>query len=255
MKKFITNKTTLFALGILFVIALWFLLSACFDVNQGIFPSPIDTFKRFGELLIDPYSYQCLGHTFLRMIIGFALSFVLALITGILAGNHDELYTFLKPLMTVIKSLPTVALVFLFIVLVTPRDAPIFVVIVICYPILFESVSGGIRKVNHQLDYAARIDGANYLKRILFIKLPLSIPYIIVGIVSSFSLSFKLEIMAEVLTGYTRNGLGSVIRYYHQNYPEDMTIIFAYSLFAIILMLLISLLETIVKQKINKQDN
>ena len=233
MRKFISNKFTLFALGIIFVIALWFVLSLCFDTNGGIFPSPIDTFARFGTLLAEPYSYQCLGYTFLRMLIGFSISFLLALVIGIFAGNHEPLYEFLKPLMTVIKSIPTVALVFLFVVLLAPKDAPILVVIVIC----------------------ARVDGARYFKRVLFIKLPLSISYIIVGIVSSFSLSFKIEIMAEVITGYTRNGLGSVIHYVQQEDPTNLTGVFAYALFAIIFMLLLSLLETIIKQAINKQNN
>ena len=253
MKKFIINKFTLFALGILFVIALWFIISLCFDINNGIFPSPVSTFKEFGQLLIEPYSYECLGYTFLRMLIGFSVSFLIALIVGTFAGNHAWLYDFLKPLMTVIKSIPTVALVFLFIVVVTPRNAPIFVVIIICFPILYEAIAGGIRKVDEQVIYASRVDGAHYLKRVLFIKLPLSFSYIVVGVVSSFSLSFKLEIMAEVLTGYTRNGLGSVIHYVQQADPTDMTSVFAYSLFAIIFMLLITLLETIVKQTVQKQ--
>ena len=254
MRKFISNKFTLFALGIIFVIALWFVLSLCFDTNGGIFPSPIDTFAKFGELLAEPYSYQCLGYTFLRMLIGFSISFLLALVVGIFAGNHQHLYEFLKPLMTVIKSIPTVALVFLFVVLLAPKDAPILVVIVICFPILYEAVAGGIKKVDPQLVQAARVDGASYLKRVLFIKLPLSISYIIVGIVSSFSLSFKIEIMAEVITGYTRNGLGSVIHYVQQEDPTNLTGVFAYALFAIIFMLLFSLLETIIKQSIKKQN-
>lgn len=253
MKKFITNKTTLFILGTIFVIALWFLLSLIFDINEGIFPSPIATFKEFANLLGDAYSYKCLGFTFLRMIIGFVISFMLALIVGILAGNHSWLYEFLKPTMTVIKSIPTVALVFLFIVIVAPKNAPILVVFVICFPILYEAVAGGIKKVDPQINYAARVDGAGYLKRVLSIKLPLSMPFIIVGVVSSFSLSFKLEIMAEVLTGYTSNGLGSVIRAAKNDNPTDMTLVFAYSLFAIIFMLLITYLETVVKHKVIKE--
>ena len=132
MKKFISNKFTLFALGILFVVALWFVISLCFDTNGGIFPSPIETSAQFGELLKDSYSYKCLGYTFLRMLIGFSISFLAALIVGIFAGNHQEVYDFLKPLMVVVKSIPTVALVFLFVVMVTPKNAPIFVVIIIC---------------------------------------------------------------------------------------------------------------------------
>ena len=248
MKKFISNKFVLFALGIIFVIALWFVLSLCFDTNGGIFPSPIETFKEFGVLLADPYSYKCLGYTFVRMLIGFSVSFIIALILGIFAGNHDWLYQFLKPLMTVIKSVPTVAVVFLFVVMVTPRNAPIFVVIIICFPILYEAVAGGIKKVDIELVQASQVDGANYFARVLFIKLPLSIPYIVVGVVSSFSLSFKIEIMAEVITGYTRNGLGSVIHYTQQADPTNLSGVFAYSLFAIIFMLLITLLEQVVRQ-------
>ena len=255
MRKFISNKFTLFALGILFVIALWFIISLCFDTNGGIFPSPIDTFSKFGELLGDPYSYKCLGYTFLRMLVGFFISFLAALIVGIFAGNHQEVYDFLKPLMVVIKSIPTVALVFLFVVLVAPKNAPIFVVIVICFPILYEAVAGGIRKVDTDVVQASEVDGASYFARVLFIKLPLSFPYIMVGVASSFSLSFKLEIMAEVITGYTRNGLGSVIHYVQQEDPTNLVGVFAYSLFAIIFMLLISLLEQVIKQIFKKSNN
>jgi len=255
MKRFISNKFTLFTLGIAFVIALWFVISLCFDINSGIFPSPIETFREFGSLLIDPYSYQCLGYTFLRMVIGFAISFLCALVIGILAGNHQAFYTFLKPLMTVIKSIPTVALVFLFVVTVTPRNAPIFVVIIICFPILYEAVAGGIKKVDPQLVEAADVDGAGYFRKIFAIKLPLSISYIIVGVVSSFSLSFKIEIMAEVLTGYTRNGLGSVIHFVQQEDPTNLTGVFAYSLFAIIFMLLITLIEQIIRQVFKKEND
>ena len=216
MRKFISNKFTLFALGILFVIALWIILSLCFDTNGGIFPSPINTFARFTE---------------------------------------QPLYDFLKPLMTVIKSIPTVALVFLFVVLLTPKDAPILVVIVICFPILYEAVANGIRKVDPQVVQAARVDGARYFKRVLVIKLPLAISYVIVGVVSSFSLSFKIEIMAEVITGTTSHGLGSVIHFVQQEDPTELTSVFAYSLFAIIFMLLFTLLEQIIKQVLIKQKD
>ena len=254
MKRFITNKFVLFALGTIFVILLWVLASLLFDKNGAIFPNPILTMEKFGVILADPYTYKCLGYTFLRMLAGFGLSFALALIFGVLAGNNINVYQFFKPLMVVIKSVPTVALVFLFLVLITPKDAPIFVVFVICFPILYEGVVGGIRNVNKDLIEASKVDGANYVKSTWYIKLPLAIPYIIVSIVSSFALSFKIEIMAEVITGYTRNGLGSVIHYTQVEDPTNMAGIFAYSLLAIIIMLLVSLLEEIVKHILKKRN-
>ena len=156
--------------------------------------------------------------------------------------------------MVVIKSIPTVALVFLFIVLIAPKNAPIFVVFVICFPILYEGIAGGIKNVDQDMIDAASVDGANYLKRTLFIKLPLAVPTIIISIVSSFALSFKIEIMAEVITGYTKNGLGSVIHYTQVSDPSDLTGIFAYSLFAIIIMLLVTLLEEVIKQLLKRKN-
>ena len=254
MKKFISNKFVLFFLGVIFVIALWIMLSLLFDKNGMIFPSPVLTFKEFFILLGESTTYKNLGFTFLRMLMGFVLSFVGALILGILAGNHPHLYQFLKPLMTVIKSIPTVVLLFLFIVLIAPKNAPIFLVFVVCFPILYEGVAGGIRNVDQEMIDSAKVDGANYFRTTTRIKLPLAVPYIIVGLVSSFALSFKIEIMAEVITGTTTNGLGAAISFLKKDDPTNMPIIFAYSLFAIILMLLVSLLEEVIKQILKKKN-
>ena len=254
MKRFISNKFVLFTLGTLFVILLWVICSLLFDKNGSIFPNPLLTMEKFGLILTEAYTYQCLGFTFLRMLIGFSISFVVALLFGILAGNNENVYQFFKPLMVVIKSVPTVALVFLFIVLVAPKNAPILVVFVVCFPILYEGVVGGIKNVNKDLIEASKVDGADYIESTIFIKIPLAIPYIIVGMVSSFALSFKIEIMAEVITGYTRNGLGSVIHFTQVDDPTNMAGIFAYALLAIIIMLLVSLLEEIIKHILKKKN-
>ena len=253
MKKFISNKFVLFLGGTLFVLLLWFLISLIFDRQGGIFPSPILVFEKFFELLGQSYTYACLGYTLARMLLGFISSFIVAIVIGIISGNHPNVYQFLKPLMVTLKSIPTVALVFLFIILVAPKHAPILVVSLICFPILYEGVANGILHVDKQVIDSSRVDGAGYFKRTAFIKLPLALPYIIVGMVSSFALSFKIEIMAEVMTGYTKNGLGSVIQYEQKADPTNMVSIFAYALFAVVIMLLVSLVEEIVKQVLKRR--
>ena len=254
MKRIISNKFLLFGLGVVFVLGIWFLLSLAFDINTTILPSPIPTFNEFFSLLGKKSMYISLGYTVLRVFLGFLFSFILAIILGTFAGNHPALYHFLKPLMTVIKSIPTVALVFLFITLITPRNTPIFVVIVICLPILYEGVVGGVKNVPSQINEASRVDGAHYFKRTLFIKLPLAIPYVLVAIASSFSLSFKIEIMAEVVAGLTKNGLGSAITAARSEDPTTLTGVFACSLFAILFMLIVTLLEEVIK-KFFKREN
>ena len=63
--------------------------------------------------------------------------------------------------MSILKSVPTAAVVFLFVVLVSPRQAPILVTMLISFPILFEAISSGIKNVPEGPIQAAKIDGAN----------------------------------------------------------------------------------------------
>ena len=246
MKKFITNKYIVYALGTVLVFLIWTILSISFDANNMIFPSPIATIKEVGELLKKSYTYTCLSYTLKRMVYGFLLSLILAVIFSILASNFNVLYDLFKPLMTVIKAIPTVTITYLLIVIIAPKNAPTFVVSVISFPILYEAFTTGLKNIDREVIEASQIDGASFFIKLIKIKFPLAVSYFLVGIASSFALSFKIEIMAEVLTGYTRNGVGSSIAAF-LNSASDLTSVFAYSFIIIIIVLLFSILSEIIK--------
>ena len=248
MKKFITNKYVLTILGCFLFLGIWLLISAIVGDTTMEFPDPWSTIVKTGEILSHKYIYSCIGWTMLRMIIGFVIALISALIIGTLAGNFPVIRHILRPCIVALKSIPTAALVFLFLIISGARYAPIYIVILISFPILYDAIVAGISNVPKEIIDAMRIDSGNHLTNILRIKLPLSIPYLLVGIASSFALSFKIEIMAEIITGDTRNGLGSAILAVQKNDPSNMVPIFAYSLIAIVFILLISFFEDIIKK-------
>ena len=252
MKKFITNKYVLTILGCLLFLLIWIIISLAVNETTMIFPDPLSTVIEAGKILSNSYVYECLLWTMLRMVIGFSASFIAALIFGLLAGHFPYLKTILNPTIVALKSIPTAALVFLFLVIVKARYAPIFIVILISFPILYESIAAGINNIPEDILDATRVDGSRAMNTVLKIRLPLSIPYIIVGIASSFALSFKIEIMAEIITGDTRSGLGSAISAAQKNDPSNMVPIFAYSLIAIIFILIVTLIEDIATKKVKK---
>lgn len=217
-----------------------------------IFPDPFVTIKQSIKILSKSYVYKCLGSSLLRMLIGFTISFLLAMISGVIAGCNQNIKKFFKPTIIALKSIPTATLLFLFLVLVGAKYAPIFIVILISYPILYESFVGGIENIDENIINALKLDGENSLKNIVKVKIPLAIPYVLVGIASSFALSFKIEIMAEILTGDTKEGLGAAILAAQKNDPTNMIPIFAYSLIAIIFILIIDLIANFVKKRANK---
>lgn len=204
-----------------------------------VFPGPFSTFKEMIVLLGRSYTYKCIGQSLLRMTIGFFAALLLALIIGTLSGEVRIIEELLKPTLTALKTIPTASVVFLFIILSGARIAPIYIVVLIAFPILYEGVVGGIKNIDKDVIEASEVCGANLFTRIFSISLPLAKPYIIVSILSSLSLSFKIEIMSEVITGSTYPGLGSAISTCRKIEPANMVPIFAYSLIAIIISLVI----------------
>lgn len=251
-KKFITNKYVLTILGCILFFLIWLIISLAVGETTMIFPDPFSTIKESFSILSKDYVYKCLGWTMLRMVIGFTVSFILAMVFGVLAGHFPSLKTIFNPTIIALKSIPTAALVFLFLVISGARYAPIYVVILISFPILYEAIAAGVNNIPDEIIDATRVDGSRSLTTALKIRLPLSIPYILVGIASSFALSFKIEIMAEIITGDTRHGLGSAISAAQKNDPTNMVPIFAYSLIVIIFILLVTVVEDLVSKKVKK---
>ncbi len=241
MRKFSTNNPLLYTLGVVFIFVLWFLIALSQGQGNLIFPTPWATFASLFELLGNAFIWQSIGMSLLRSLEGFAISFGLALVFGALAGEFKPLQPFFRPLILVLKSAPTAAFVFLFLFLSGSTNAPIWIVVLLAFPILYESVVSGINAVPQQLLWASRVDQAGRLRSIIAIKVPLATPFILLGLVNSFALSFKTEIMAEIVTGSTNAGLGGAIRMFRNMDPSDLTPIFAIALIAIILVLLFDL--------------
>ena len=237
--------------GILFIFALWIFISlVIIKDNEMLFPTPWATFSYLFEILKIKNTYLNILHSFIRMIIGYGISIILALILGTISGLIIPFRKLLNPTIVMLKSIPTACLLFLFIVLVGFKDAPIFVVILVSFPILYDSVVGGLDNISTNLADALKLDGGDKLQNIFKVRLPLASNFIMVGIISSFSLAFKVEIMSEILAGSTSYGIGSRIKQIQAN-EVSLTGIFAWALIAIILMIIVDYIIRLLKRKLN----
>ncbi len=193
-------------------------------------------------------TYVRIGWTLLRTLEGFGIALGAALLIGILAGLIKKIQIVLRPLMIVFKSAPTAAFVFLFFVLFTGKNAPIAVVVLLAFPILYEAVIAGFNNIPQEIEDSLRVDSNGRTLGVLRVKIPIAMPYFMVGLASSFALSLKTEIMAEIITGSTNPGLGTAIYAYRIIDASDLTPIFAIALIAIIIILIVDLLGFLVKK-------
>ena len=252
MKKFISNKYILYTLGIILFFIIWWMISLIVNKPVSVFPDPIRTIKESFTVLQTTYFYKSLGMSLLKMLIGFIIALLIALLLGIPAGYNENIHKVLSPTMTILKAIPTAALVLLFLVLIGAKNAPIIIVVLISFPILYESIVGGITNVDKEVKEAASIETQNILQNIFLVRLPLAMPTILVGISSSFALSFKIEIMAEIVSGDTSYGLGTAIALKQTQNASNMVPVFAYAFLAIVLMLIVTALGSLVKKLLTK---
>lgn len=258
MKNKLENKKYLkplyIVLGIGFVFLLWWVVSLIVKATLlKTFPGPQDALPLFISLASEARTWLSLGATLLRLLISFTIAFVVGSLLGMIAGIYQRFESFMKPLIITLRTLPTAAVILILIVLVKPLIAPIVIVFLIIFPLSYEAMVSGFKNVDKELKEAAKIDGASRFQIMFKVSLPLSAPYILLGVVSSLGLGMKVAIMSEIITGSSSiNGLGLLI---HLAYREaDITRIVALSIYAVILIGLIDLMMFIAKKIISKKN-
>ena len=246
--KRIINKYTLTILGIGLFFLIWYLIFILAGSNIDIFPDPISTIKEAFSYFGRPYIYKCIWGSFYRMLIGFSAASVLGIAVGMVVGNFIKIKYVFNPTIIALRSIPTAALVFLLLVLVGFKNASMYIVMVIVFPMVYEATVSGYQNIDKYVLDAMRVDSGNGFVNNFKIKLPLSFPYIAVGLTTSFALSFKIEIMAEVITSSSKTyGLGRAIAVAFANQSNGLVSTFAYAFIAILVMMIVSLLIWIIK--------
>ena len=197
-------------------------------------------------------TYERIGWTMLRTLEGFTIALLGAALLGLLGATIKPFQVVLRPTMIVFKSAPTAAFVFLFFVLFGGKEAPIFVVSLLALPILYESIVAGFNNIPVEIEDSLKVDSGKNIRGLFKVKIPIAMPFFMVGLASSFALSLKTEIMAENITGSTNMGLGTAIHAYRIIDAGDLTPIFAIALIAIIIILIVDLIGFFVKKHFQK---
>ncbi len=210
--------------GIVFIFLLWWILHLA--LHTTLLPGPWETFCYLGNMLLEGSTWLAIWNTVYRLIISFVISFILGLILGIISGIWEQVYLFLRPLVTILRTVPTAAVIYILIVLTRVEAAIYIICCLLIFPLIYEAVYSGIHSIDDDVYNSLRLDGRVYRPRAIWsVFLPLSRPYISLGVVQSIGLGMKVCIMAEILCGNPRiKGLGRLI-YYASQYVNMKEII------------------------------
>ena len=237
IKKLTQNQKTavtsavypIFSLALIF--ALW-AITAAHTGSDLLIPSIGKTFEGLGALLSDKATYVDIAATLLRALRGFVLSFAIALALSVAAAFLKPFAKILAPMIAVMRSTPTMSVILLCLLWTNTQIAPVFVTVLIIFPLLYTAFYSAITGVDKKLTDMAKVYRVPFATRLFKLYIPSALPTVFSAVRSTLSLTVKLTIAAEVLA-QTKNSIGVDMQLANL-YLETPTLI-AWTLVAIVL--------------------
>lgn len=179
-------------------------------MNPNFMPSPYDIVLTMIQYIKDGTFFSSIGSSMERVLKGFFLGSVIAMVLGYMMAKHPVLENILDPIFSAVGSIPTYAFMPLFIIWfgIGEKTKIIIIVFSTALPLLTYIIQG-IKSVDPILIRSAMSLGANGLQVFTNVIIKSAMPHVLTGMEISLGLTFSALIVAEMMGA--DSGLGYII--------------------------------------------
>ena len=224
------------------VLGMWAIVAAVKALPLG-FPSVGEIFRALGQLLGSGAKWLAIGNTLGRIIAAFLLSAAFGVALAVLGQAWLPVRKFMRPVVTVLQSAPTMAVILLAVVWLDDSEVPLLVGFLVCFPLLYNTCCDALDSVDGELLEMAKVYGVRKRDRLTGIYIPTMFPVFVDGSRSAVSLCVKVVIAAEVLAQTTRS-IG--VEMQRESVMFEIADLLAWTVVAIVLSFLMEGLVTLV---------
>lgn len=196
------------ALGLLIVIAVWWLATIVFDIPTFFLPAPPDIVKAF--LTLPDYLLEQAWVTLAETLMGFGVAAVGGMAIAVVLSGSDLVQRATLPLLVAVNSIPKLALAPLLLLWLGFGQFPrvVMVILISFFPIVVAGMAG-LSSTPADLNEVARSLSASKWQHFIKFRFPWAIPQIFVGLKVAVSLAVVGAVVAEFQGA--GQGLGFVI--------------------------------------------
>jgi sulfonate transport system permease protein len=214
------------------LVAAWAISTSAGLIPPSILPSPAVLGTTIAQLWTEQDLLHQIGVSLTRAVVGGAFGVVLGLVLGVTAGLFrlgEELF---DALMQMLRTIPFLALVPLFIVWFGIDETPKLFLIALAttFP-MYLNTYAGVRNVDRKVIEAARAFGLQGPRLIREVVLPLALPSILTGLRFALGISVLVLIAAEQIN--TSSGLGYLLNT-AQLYQQVDVILICIAIYAVL---------------------
>jgi NitT/TauT family transport system permease protein len=184
-------------------------------------PAPTEVAAAVGDLISSPKFGAHVGNSIRRILIGYSIAAVLAVVAGLLIGRFRIAAQSLMPPLEVLRPIPAVAWIPIAILLFASAEhSMIFITFIgAFFPILLNTIHG-VETLDRRLVSASISLGARPLDVFREVILPGAAPSIVTGLSIGMGTSWFSLVTAEMISGQYGIGYYTWEAYTLQNYPN-----------------------------------
>ncbi len=200
------------AFSCLSVVAIWiaWLIAYVCIRNDYIFPSFWDVIKEMGKQFVSAVFWTAFLHTLLRTLVSFAVSLVLGIVLALLSEFFGWIRAFIAPVVTALRTLPTMAVILILLIWTNPLVAPAVVTVLVLFPAVYAASIAAFDGIGGEYESLCQAYGVSKINRAFKMYLPLSIPALLTQSGAIASMGLKVTVSAEVLSS-TFKSLGGMM--------------------------------------------
>lgn len=206
------------------IIVFWEIASQTGFVRKSILPPPSRIMKTFVSILMSGDLMGHIGISILRVLEGFVIGAILALIVGVLCGLYKKVDDYLSLIIGFLRPIPVLAWTPLLILWLGIDEASKIALIAIgtFWTVLLNVVAGIKGTDNKLLEVAAILEKDK--KTLLFkVILPSALPSIFTGMRSGIDMAWRSVVGAEMIAA--SRGIGFLITYSREISQPDVMIV------------------------------
>ncbi len=193
------------------------------QANKTLTPPPPKVVEALWAAIVDRSLFVNIGWSLYRVVIGFALGVLLAVLMGCTAGWFRYAGYVLNPIIEAIRPIPALAYIPLIIVWVgIDEPARILIIVLAVFKPTVVNTRQGMQEVPKIYVEAAEALGASRMTTFWRVGFPNAIPYIVSGMRNGLAAGFLALVAAELIA--SSNGLGFLISNAGQNLQIDVVL-------------------------------
>ncbi len=235
VKNSIWNKGYIYSTTCIFLLILSWVIISTITKNELIFPSVSQIVLAVSDILINVKSLTYLLYDFIRIIYSVSISFVIALFVIFIYIKFRHSYTFLKPLLVFLKTIPVVAISIFIWLLVGGTKVPVITTILVIVPVIIQGLVSAIDNMDRNLVDELKLVNNNHFIAFFQVYLPYLLPYLFMVFFQTFGLGLKVMVTSEYLS-QINNSVGKAI--YNAQSAIQIDVILAWSIIIVIIVAL-----------------